>query len=103
MQFNHGWTRMDTDLATAKYTNHRNAFNAKTQRGSSRNQRSADSFVRAKAPMRPKQADKAVLAPEKSSRRTMIPRDCSAKVRRRKDFFSSRRSGRRRKPLMNAD
>jgi hypothetical protein len=50
-----------------------------TRMGGARNQRSADSFVRAKAPMRRKQADKAVRAPEKSSRRTMIPRDCSAK------------------------
>jgi hypothetical protein len=33
MQFNHGWTRMDADAATAKYTNRTNAFNAKTQRG----------------------------------------------------------------------
>ena len=48
----------------------------------SRNQRSADSFVRAKAPMRQEHADKAVRAPEKSSRRTMILTYCSAKAQR---------------------
>jgi hypothetical protein len=50
----------------------------------SRNQRSADSFVRAKVPMRQEHADKAVRAPEKSSQRTMIPRDCSAETQTNK-------------------
>ena len=39
-------------------------FQCKDTARRSRNQRSADSFVRAKAPMRRKQADKAVRAPE---------------------------------------
>jgi hypothetical protein len=56
----------------------------------SRNQRSADSLVRELPVLGKKHADKAVRAPEKSSRRTMIPRDCSAKARRFWNRFQPR-------------
>jgi hypothetical protein len=39
--------------------------------------------------MRRKQADKAVRAPEKSSRRTLIPKDCGAKTQNKQSIFTS--------------
>jgi hypothetical protein len=61
--------------------------NAKAQRGvaATKGARTVPQCgIRAKVPMRQEHADKAVRAPEKSSRRTMIPRDCSAETQTNK-------------------
>ena len=57
-------------------------FNAETQRGSSRNQRGADSLVRELPVLGKKHADKAVRAPEESSQNSTELGDSTAKMQR---------------------